>query len=411
MAVEKYFSQYAEREALAADRLAAHLPRTFPFSLVIPCFDEAPDFIARLLTHPEASNVLLVVVINQPDTFADNVNNKSLFEMLTKSGKVYSTDNVYYTTHGNLNLIVIDRFSNHLRIKKKNGVGLARKIGVDTACRLVQLGCIQSDFIYSSDADAHLPANYFSACERSSKTGAMVFDFTHIKTNSAISAATQNYEQAIKYYMRGLQWAVSPYAFYTLGSALAVSMDCYCQVRGFPKRPGGEDFYLLNKIAKIARVEFLENILIHIESRLSNRVPFGTGPAVKAIMASDEEYSYYHPAIFTCLKQLLCWANQDLAHTILSSNIKPTINAHEFLLSAELTATAREALISLGFNQFLAHVAKQCRHPETIRHHFHWWFDGFRTLKFIRFLQDNQFAPISLPACIDTSVSWSAGGK
>ena len=48
-----------------------------------------------------------------------------------------------------------------------------------------------------------------------------------------------------------MKYARSPYAFHTIGSTMAVSANHYAKVRGFPKREAGEDFYLLNKLAKV----------------------------------------------------------------------------------------------------------------------------------------------------------------
>ncbi len=66
--------------------------------------------------------------------------------------------------------------------------------------------------------------------------------------------ATQLYELSLRYYVAGMKFARSPYAFHTIGSSMAVSPVHYARVRGFPKREAGEDFYLLNKLAKLGSV-------------------------------------------------------------------------------------------------------------------------------------------------------------
>ncbi len=91
-------------------------------------------------------------------------------------------------------------------------------------------------------------------------------------------------------------------------------------MRGFPKREAGEDFYLLNKLAKVGTVlelaEGPDNEAIRIESRRSDRVPFGTGAAVNRITALADplgEFRFYDPSVFELLKAVAAGPAFDLA--------------------------------------------------------------------------------------------------
>ena len=106
-----------------------------------------------------------------------------------------------------------------------------------------------------------------------------------------------------------MKYARSPYAFHTIGSTMAVNAFHYAKVRGFPRRQAGEDFYLLNKLAKVGAIRQLseetECESIDIAARLSDRVPFGTGAATGKIMELEDparEYLFYHPAVFGLLR-------------------------------------------------------------------------------------------------------------
>ena len=88
----------------------------------------------------------------------------------------------------------------------------------------------------------------------------------------------------MSYYVAGLAMAGSRYAHHSLGSTIAVHAKTYAAVRGYPKRSAGEDFYLLNKICKLAPVERLAGPALSIEARISARVPFGTGPALRRLL-------------------------------------------------------------------------------------------------------------------------------
>ena len=120
---------------------------------------------------------------------------------------------------------------------------------------------------------------------------------------------TQLYEYSLRYYVAGLSYAGSPYAFHTIGSTLAVNAVHYARVRGFPRRQAGEDFYLLNKLAKVGSVRQLSAETdcepIDIAARRSDRVPFGTGAAVGKLMELENpatEFLLYHPAVFGLLR-------------------------------------------------------------------------------------------------------------
>jgi len=285
-------------------------------------------------------------------------------------------------------ILVVDNFNHSYSIKNHQGVGLARKIGADIACTLIDQGIITSPWICSTDADAYLPDNYFSVLENiPEKQAAATYNFSHIENQDALSKATQRYEQALRYYVCGLKWAGSAYAFHTIGSTLAFRYDYYALVRGFPKRAAGEDFYLLNKLAKLGSIWTITDATILIEPRLSDRVPFGTGPAVSAILQLPEinNYHYYDPQLFVELKHCLnamgrLWEEKKDFASWFDNLSKPV----------------QFALVQLKFNKLTAHILKQVSDKQQCDRHVEQWFDGFRTLKFIHILRDDFYPSIPL---------------
>ncbi len=425
-AIEKYLSLYAEPEATFIskatesnttalsinDALTHHAGAHFESCLVIPAYNESFGFIERLKQHPHISHILLILVINQPESSEeDSLKNKQLFSTLTTPGNTIASDkNISLVQTGGLRALIIDRFSPTNRIPVKQGVGLARKVGADIACRLYLNGLIKSEkstgqWIFSSDADAHLPSNYFEAGHP--KSDVRVFDFHHIKDHSEVSSATDQYEQALKYYQEALKWAGSPYAFYALGSILSFQVEAYCKVRGFPKRPAGEDFYLLNKLVKHGSITFDPSIIIQIESRISDRVPFGTGPAVKAIIENQKQnkvFTYYNPEIFISLKTWINWATTHLPNRCLPRK-SDALNWKE-LAQTSLSSSIIDTIDSLKFDEFLNHASHQCRTNTVFIAHFHNWFDGFKTLKFIHYLQRNYHSATPINECIKAKKNW-----
>jgi hypothetical protein len=182
-----------------------------------------------------------------------------------------------------------------------------------------------------------------------------------------MQARADLYELHMRYYVNRLRYAGSPYAFHTLGSTMAIHGDAYAKVRGYPRRNAGEDFYLLNKLAKVASIQPLDATPITIRARLSRRVPFGTGPALEKIDPSrPQDYLSYAPASFELLRGVLA-----------------AIAGVAAGAAWEAGAEADAALAALGFFDALHAAQRQQRNPDTLRKALHQWFDGFRTLRFV----------------------------
>ena len=395
-AVDKYLQFHAETESW----LVEWFPRCrrFRHAVVIPACRETAGFLGQF-QHPRFADSLIILVINQPTPTRDGAGraahwscpdplNRELHRRVQSMGDtIWQHRNLQLVATDVPAILLVDRFST-LPIPRQQGVGLARKIGCDIAVRLCREGIVEAGFIHSTDADALLPADYFSCLQRDRASSAQIYDFCHRCDASAVGQATLLYERSIRYYEAGLRWAGSPYAFTALGSCLAVSVGHYCQVRGFPRRSGGEDFYLLNKLAKLAPVIRLEGKPVVIQARHSDRVPFGTGPAVNRIVAlGGDSYCDYDPRVFAELKQLLaCF--RELPSAIEGDGVTAWKEA--------LTAESFAALETAGVETLLAHLRKQRLDKARMASHIDGWFDAFRTLKFIRFLQDRYYPPLPL---------------
>lgn len=391
--MEAYLARGAEPEIAELTK-----PPDGPFNhvVVIPCCGESFAFASRLMASTLWRHKLLaIVVINQaPGASQGPCNAKLLRDFLQLPG---------HRQHGPLHWLggdetgpsrwlVVDRFSPGREIPRAKGVGLARKLGCDLALALMRRGQIRSPWLHSTDADAHLPDNYFET--PTGPYSAICYAYRHYTDprQPDVSAATQLYEKAIDYYVRGLQWAGSPYAFHTLGSALAVAAHSYAAVRGFPQRAGAEDFYLLNKVAKLGPVYRAANITVGLEARLSQRAPFGTGHAVANIIREGLDatrFSYYPPACFALLKECLEAIEPMWPH------LDKRINTGEGLSDA-----LSETLNALNIAQFVQHARDNINTRSQFLKAWHQWFDAFRTLKLIRFAQTHYHTAQPLARCI-----------
>ncbi len=373
--------------------------------VVMPCYREAPTLLQRLAALPAGNGrTLVILVLNRPDSDSDaqaNTDLRSALQAQHLQREQRCTVPVQcLNPHTDLYLHDMETLSGPTPAPR--GVGLARKTGCDLALQWMVAGGISGQWLCNTDADATLPPDYFEQLNAAAPDAvAAVFPFRHVPCgDEACDTATAVYELRLHHYVRGLDYAGSPYAFHTLGSCLAVRASAYTQVRGFPQRAGAEDFYLLNKVAKLGPVAQLHGHCIELQSRRSSRVPFGTGPAVAAIIANGQPQHagiFYHPRCFEALAALLA-SLPELAHA-------PDQDITQLLiqqgLDESLATQAQLALTGQGIQAALAHCQRHSRSSAQFQRQFHQWFDAFRTLKFIHALRDAGWPQRSL-AQLDT---------
>ena len=413
--MEKYLLHYAESETAALAGLPDGLsePGQWQNVMVIPACNESADFLRP--PPPCDGRSLLILVINETGSVSHEVslNNQALaeavfarFELRWQSGRQFPgfAMSLFRDPLFPRDVLLVDRFSETCKLPDKGGVGHARKIGVDLATSLIHRRLINSSWIHCTDSDVQLPETYFTCCNMSQnndlKDAALIYPFHHSdvqeqEKSREVILATRLYELSLRYYVAGLRFAGSPYAFHTIGSTMAVSAVHYARVRGFPKRAAGEDFYLLNKLAKVGSVLELtpgaDCKAIEIESRRSDRVPFGTGAAVNKITGLADpikDFRFYHPVVFELLQLWL----QSLT-TIWKSG-SSDLNESIFALKAGDPDQGRkrqallDGLMKIKTGQALEHAFRQGKNPQQFARQMHTWFDAFRTLKLIHELRD-----------------------
>ena len=368
--------------------------------LVIPAYREPPELLQRLSSlAAQASHCLFILVLNRPDSDPDTQANEALrnaAHALHPASMDTAISSCYLLPPSSC-LFLYDTERELGPLPAGQGVGLARKIGCDIAWQWQQNGAIAGNWICSSDADALLPHDYFQRLNDCPETAvAATYPFYHAAGPDPLcNEATALYELRLHHYVLGLQYAGSPYAHHSLGSCLAVRAQAYAQVRGFPRRAGGEDFYLLNKLAKLGPITHLAGECIQLQSRMSQRVPFGTGPAVMQIAAAgklEDAALFYHPACFVALRAVLATATQLQQ----ASDADCISLLREQGIPDALAQLSNKTLCEMGWLQALQHCRRQGKTREQYLRQFHQWFDAFRTLKFIHALRDDALPQQSL---------------
>lgn len=387
-------AQYRHRHAEPEARLAAHIRDTFDFVLVVPAYGESANFMDGYRAAAQgAGRVLVMVVLNGrvgAPTAVDAANLTCMRELRTRFSLGALGPDAWFghdATDANLSVLVVDRFSSGRQLPARHGVGLARKLGADLALALIVAERVRHPWIAMTDADAHLPEDYFArltGCERG--CAAAMFPFWHEPSGEPrIDRATALYELRLRYFERGLRWAGSPYAFHTVGSTMVVDALSYALVRGVPARRAGEDFYLLNKLSKVGPVSYLAGDPIRLRSRRSERVPFGTG-SESAKLARGAELHLYHPDCFGAIGHLV----QNLGDLAAAADGAPP-QGHDATVEmlSRTQPLVRRFLDQQGARDAWSGIAAQAPDTTTRLRRLHEWFDGFRTLKLIHYLRDN----------------------
>jgi len=363
--MKRYAQRHAEPLArtAAGKALSSRLP-VFSQAVIVPLYAEPEDSLGRVFARLEDSDTLVIAVVNAPSNAPDEA------RRATRRLLDCAADSTALT------VLTVDCISAPL--DARSAVGTARKIGTDTALLLHLAGRVISPWLYQTDADAQLPKNYFSG--DMPEQGAVVFGHRHLSADPRLQLAVDLYDRHMAYYAAGLKAAGSAYAYPSLGSTISVHAHSYAAVRGFPKRNAGEDFYLLNKIAKVHGIDQQPATVIELAARLSERVPFGTGPALRNISTalqqdpSGASFLSYHPASFQLLGEAL-----DLLEQFARAQPDRSLQTWRALSSGR----AAGLLDKLRFGRVAERLTRQNTSPQQRRRMLQEWMDAGKTLRFV----------------------------
>jgi len=390
-AIISYLDKYAEPESQVAALWPSFQP-LFSEAVAVPLRGEPLKEVESLLSSlshiptPRANKRLVVAVVNgtpgDPPILLEH--NSVLLSRIRNRSISFREGFFTEVFSPQLDVIWIDRFQQE-PFHPKQGVGLARKIGGDFILSLQRKGQIQSPWIWTTDADAQLPDDYFHVDQVPPKTAAFHYRYRHLSQDFSGADALALYEIHLRFYFQGLLFAGSPFAYPTIGSCLAIQSEAYAQVRGFPDRTAGEDFHLLNKLRKVGPIFYKDGGPVSLKGRFSQRVPFGTGQATTTIfqdLADKKPFRLYDPSLFILLRTLLM--------ECISFLETPPFHPDVFFTKLKnLFPNADAVFNALGFLDILKGAAKRNSFPNRVRH-FHTGFDALKTLRFIHLVQQTQ---------------------
>jgi hypothetical protein len=344
--------------------------------IVIPCLCE-PDVINTLESIYSCDtpfcNVEIILLINHSLKASDevkNINQRSKYNILQW---------ILRNNRHNLDFFVVGPVE---FAPKWAGAGLARKKGMDEAVRRFNLLERPEGIIVSLDADTTVEKNYLKTIEY------------HFEQNTAEVGATiavrhqtgglsdkhlegiRLYEKYMGYYKNALSFTGYPYPMFTVGSAFAVRAGAYVRRGGMNRRKAGEDFYFLQNLVHIGKVGKINNTTVHPSARLSDRVPFGTGPVLKKWMNDEKDLNQTY--------NFRAFENLRVFFTVKDHLFKISNEKYQIFLE-ELPEPIAKFLKEDNFLIKINDLNSNCSKLSTFQSRFFHKFNTFKILKFLNY--------------------------
>lgn len=401
--VQKYLHKYS----IPGWLINTNTKKNFNNIVVIPAISEYENIRCLLasilkLNSKYLSSTLFLFVINNKkmiveDIKKDNKQSLKLLENIVHKNEGENDILISSVIKSGINIGFNDASSKGRELPDKTaGVGLARKIGMDHALNLFDFNNTSKKILICLDADCIISKNYLTEIVETfnkKNINAAVIRYEHnIKKNDNGTEAIICYEIFLRYYLLGLLYANSTYAFPTIGSAMACDVESYMQVEGMNKRKAAEDFYFLEKLAKNYKIHEINNAVVYPSGRKSWRVPFGTGQRVGRYLSNvKDEYVLPDPVGFDILKNWLFLFLNDTENdtTIIMSKAK------------KISPQLYNFLTEQKFIKNMNGIIKNSKSSKQLYNQKLKWFDGFKTLKLIHYLRDTAYPEINMFDALD----------
>ncbi len=336
--------------------------------IALPLMGER-DFLPGLidsLKNQTCKNFRLHIIVNQPDHYWQDEdkawicrNNQETIDYL--KGLVTDFD-----------IEILDHSSKGKAWDKKNlGVGWARKTIMDHIDKLAD----KNDLVVSLDGDTVFAPEYLQSIienyNQNPKATVLSVPYYHrLIDNERANSAILRYEIYMRNYAINLWRIQSPYTFTALGSAIVFPLWSYRKIGGMTPKKSGEDFYFLQKMRKSGDILVWNKEKVYPGTRFSDRVFFGTGPAmIKGDSGNWESYPVYHCSLFDKIRSLY--------------------DSFGKIFSGEMDEEVKTITTKLfGNENAWDPLIENSKNPEQFIKAAHLKFDGLRILQFLKSKQE-----------------------
>lgn len=273
-------------------------PKVFATIPVLDEFDNLPGLISDL-NQQTCVGWEAIVCINQPDDWWKDEQRARVCRQNQKS-LAWLRDLRHPKIH------CLDKSSHGKGWEgKRHGVGWARKTAMDFAASLAE----DEDLIVSMDADTRYPQGFFESLIKAKAShqearGISVPYYHRLTGDEVTDRCMLRYELYMRNYAINMLLIDNPYAFSAIGSGMACRAKDYRQVGGLTPKMSGEDFYFMLKLRKAGHIIVDTAETIYPAARFSDRVYFGTGPAmIKGRSGDWDSYPVYAADAFAEVKK------------------------------------------------------------------------------------------------------------
>jgi glycosyltransferase involved in cell wall biosynthesis len=249
---------------------------------------------------------------------------------------------------------------------KAYGVGQARRVTMEA----IHEHAAAEDLIVSADADTYYPPGYLASVVQSFSSHphamALANPYYHKRSGDALlDRAMLRYEIYMRCFALNMWRIGSPYSFSALGSAIALPIRAYRKTGGITAKKSGEDFYFLQKLRKTGWILTHNDIIVNPGTRFSDRVFFGTGPAlIKGSQGIWDSYPVYDYRLFDRVRE--------------TYDIFPALYYHD--VSTPMDAFLIKQLGEKVFQPLRENAASQKQFIKACHHKI----DGLRILQFLK---------------------------
>lgn len=337
--------------------------------IALPLMNEVESLPALMecLKNQTFKNFTLVVCVNQPDDWWETENK---IEICLNNKETLG----FLNSISEFPIFILDKSSKGLGWSgKQHGIGWARKTLMDYINTIGH----SNDIVISMDGDTIFGNDYFKSIfnnlTQNQNAMALAVPYYHrLIGNQILDRALLRYEIYMRYYVINLWRIGSPYSFTALGSAIAFPLATYRKIGGLSPKLSGEDFYFLQKIRKSGELIFWNKEKVYPATRLSDRVYFGTGPALqKGIEGNWNSYPVYNYKLFDSIKE-----TYDLLPNLFESDI--TTPMDDFIKNTFSESNIWEPL------------RKNFKTKDQFIRACHQKLDGLRLLQFLKSNQINE---------------------
>ena len=333
--------------------------------IAIPALNEL-EYLPKLiedLSSQSFRDFSIFLCVNNPDEWWNDPEKKIQCE-----NNVNTLE--YLKSVSDLDITIIDKASQGRGwTGKKKGVGFARQILFEA----IDKQAADEDIVISLDADTRIPKDYILSVSKTFKKNKKALLLTNpyyheLSGDESIDRAILRYEIYMRYYMLNLLKTNSPYSFTALGSAIAFKIAGYRKINGITPKEAGEDFYFVNRMKKAGNILIMNKEVVKPSPRESDRVPFGTGPAViKGQKGNWDSYPFYDVQGF--------------------ERIEKTYSLFSELFREDISTPIDDFITETSGNDIWSPLRKNFKTEQSFIRACHEKVDGLRILQILRYYQ------------------------